>query len=467
MSEQRYDIAILGGGPGGYVAALYAAAKGAKVALVERDRVGGICVTVGCIPSKALLDSSHAFWTTTHGDEHGIQVQGATFSLPKAVARKDAVVKQLVGGIELLLRARKADLFTGTGTLVSPGELRVKAADGERSVKANAIIVATGSKVGIPPIKGLAEAKPLDNVSALSLSEVPKRLIVIGGGAIGMELGTFYAEVGAKVTVLEMLPQPIGYADPELVRLLLRSLSTKGVEVKANAKVTEVARTGRTVAVTYEADGKSQSIEGDEVLLGAGRVANYTGVENAGLKTERLGIVVDERMRTNLSGVWAIGDCIGDVRAPKLAHVASTQGEVAVDVILGEDSKMDYDVLPNVVYTHPEVATVGLTEAQAKEKYPDAKVARFSFKASGRALALGESDGLMKLVVAGPHGRILGAHIVGPQASELVAEATLAMRLEASVEDVIATVHAHPTLAETFREAALVSAGLAIHTAGR
>ena len=467
MSEQRYDIAILGGGPGGYVAALYAAAKGAKVALVERDRVGGICVTVGCIPSKALLDSSHAFWTTTHGDEHGIQVQGATFSLPKAVARKDAVVKQLVGGIELLLKARKADLITGTGTLVSPGELRVKAADGERSVKANAIIVATGSKVGIPPIKGLAEAKPLDNVSALSLSEVPKRLIVIGGGAIGMELGTFYAEVGAKVTVLEMLPQPIGYADPELVRLLLRSLSTKGVEVKANAKVTEVARTGRTVAVTYEADGKSQSIEGDEVLLGAGRVANYTGVENAGLKTERLGIVVDERMRTNLSGVWAIGDCIGDMRAPKLAHVASTQGEVAVDVILGEDSKMDYDVLPNVVYTHPEVATVGLTEAQAKEKYPDAKVARFSFKASGRALALGESDGLMKLVTAGPHGRILGAHIVGPQASELIAEATLAMRLEASVEDVIATVHAHPTLAETFREAALVSAGLAIHTAGR
>lgn len=467
MSEQRYDIAILGGGPGGYVAALYAAAKGAKVALVERDRVGGICVTVGCIPSKALLDSSHAFWLTTHGEDHGIQVQGATFSLPKAVARKDAVVKQLVGGIELLLKARKADLITGTGTLVSPGELRVKTSDGERSVKANAVIVATGSKVGIPPIKGLAEAKPLDNASALSLNEVPKRLIVIGGGAIGMELGTFYAEVGAKVTVLEMLPQPIGYADPELVRLLLRSLATKGVEVKANAKVTEVIRTGKSVNVTYEADGKSQSIEGDEVLLGAGRVANYTGVENAGLKTERLGIVVDERMRTNVSGVWAIGDCIGDERAPKLAHVASTQGEVAVDVILGEDSKMDYDVLPNVVYTHPEIATVGLTEAQAKEKYPDAKAARFSFKASGRALALGESDGLMKLITAGPHGRILGAHIVGPQASELIAEATLAMRLEASVEDVIATVHAHPTLAETFREAALVSAGLAIHTAGR
>ena len=467
MSEQRYDIAILGGGPGGYVAALYAAAKGARVALVERDRVGGICVTVGCIPSKALLDSSHAYWLTTHGEEHGIIVQGASFSLPKAVARKDAVVKQLVGGIELLLKARKVDLITGSGTLISPGELKVKDTAGERSVKANAVIVATGSKVSIPPIKGLAEAKPLDNVGALALAEVPKRLIVIGGGAIGMELGTFYAEVGSKVTVLEMLPQPIGYADPELIRLLVRSLATKGVEVKANAKVTEVTRKGKAVTVTFEIDGKAESIEGDEVLLGAGRVANYSGIENAGLKSERLGLVVDERMRTNVSGVWAIGDCIGDPRAPKLAHVASTQGEVAVDVILGEDSKMDYDVVPNVVYTHPEVATVGLTEAQAKEKYPDAKSARFNFKASGRALALGESDGLMKLVTAGAHGRILGAHIVGPQASELIAEATLAIRLEASVDDVIATIHAHPTLAETFREASLVSAGLAIHTAGR
>ena len=467
MGEQRYDIAILGGGPGGYVAALYAAAKGARVALVERDRVGGICVTVGCIPSKALLDSSHGYWLATHGEEHGIMVQGASFSLPKAVARKDAVVKQLVGGIELLLKARKVDLITGSGTLTSPGEIKVKASDGERSVKANAVIVATGSKVGVPPIKGLADARPLDNVGALALQEVPKRLIVIGAGAIGLELGTFFAEIGSKVTVLEMMPQALGYADPELVRLLVRSLATRGIEVKGNAKVTEVARKGKTVTVTYEIDGKSETLEGDEVLLGAGRVANYSGVENAGLKTERLGIVVDERMRTNVSGVWAIGDCIGDVRAPKLAHVASTQGEVAVDVILGEDAKMDYDVVPNVVYTHPEVATVGLTEAQAKENYPDAKSARFSFKASGRALALGESDGLMKLVTAGPHGRILGVHVVGPNASELIAEATLALRLEATAEDIVATIHAHPTLAETFREAALVSAGTAIHTSGR
>ncbi len=462
-----YDIAILGGGPGGYVAALYAGAKGARVALVERDRVGGTCVTVGCIPSKALLDSSHAYWAATHGQEHGINVQGASFDLRQAVARKDAVVDQLVRGTEQLLKGRKVDLITGEGTLAAPGELTVKVAGTERSVKANAVIVATGSKVGIPPIAGLAEAKPLDNVGALALTKIPKRLVVIGGGVIGMELGTFFAEVGSTVTVLELLPQPLAYADPELVRILVRSLKPKGLEVITNAKVTEVHRGKGSVTVAYETEGKSGSIDGDEVVLGAGRVANYSGVENAGLKTEKLGIAVDDRMRTSVGGVWAIGDCIGDPRSAKLAHVASTQGEVAVDTILGEDTTMDYDAVPNVVYAHPELATVGLTEAQARERYPDAKASRFSFKASGRALALGESDGLCKLITAGPHGRIVGAHIVGPQASELIAEATLALRLEATAEDLVATIHAHPTLAETLHEAALVSIGRAIHTAQR
>jgi len=456
-----YDIAILGGGPGGYVAALHAAVKGARVALVERDRVGGICVTVGCIPSKALLDSSHAYWLATHGEEHGIHVDSARFELAKAVQRKDKVVAQLVAGTEALLKGRKVDLIKGEGTLASPTQLRVR----DQTIDAKAVIVATGAKVGMPPIKGLAEAKPLDNVSALALTEVPKRLVVIGGGAIGLELGTFFAEVGSEVTVLEMLAQPIAYADAELVRLLVRALESRNVKVRTNAKVTEVTRTAAGVTVSAEIDGKQESVEGDHLLLGAGRVANLSGVEQAGLATNRLGITVDERMRTNVEGVWAIGDCIGDPRAPKLAHVASTQGEVAVDTILGEDATMDYDVVPNVVYTHPEVAQVGLTETQAKERYGTAvKVARYSFKASGRALALGESDGMTKIVTAGKDQRIVGVHIVGPQASELIAEATLAMRLEATVEDVVATIHAHPTLAETFREAALSAVGRPIHS---
>ena len=461
-----YDIAILGGGPGGYVAALHAGVKGARVALVERDRVGGTCVTVGCIPSKALLDSSHAFHLAAHGEEHGIHVDNPRFVLAEAVARKDKVVAQLVGGVEQLLKLRKVDLIKAEGTLISPGQIKVKAADGERAIDANAVIVATGSKVGVPPIKGLAEAKPLDNVSALALTNIPKRLVVIGGGVVGMELGTFFAEIGTQVTVLEMLPQPLAFAEPDLVRILLRVLEPRGLTVRANAKVTEVSRSGATVTVTAEIEGKTQRFEADEVLLGAGRVANYSGVEQAGLTTNRLGITVDEHMRTNVKGVWAIGDCMGDPRSPKLAHVASTQGEVAVDTILGEDARMDYDLVPNVVYTHPELASVGLTEAQAKEKFGDAvKTARFPFAASGRALALGETQGVTKLITAGTDQRIVGVHIAGPQASELIAEATLAMRLEATVEDVIATIHAHPTLAETFREAALVASGRPIHTA--
>ena len=456
-----YDIAILGGGPGGYVAALHAAVKGAKVALVERDRVGGICVTVGCIPSKALLDSSHAYWVATHGEEHGIVLEGARFDLAKAVARKDRVVAQLVSGTEALLKGRKVDLIKAEGTLVSPTQIRA----GTQNVDAKAVIVATGSKVGMPPIKGLAEAKPLDNVSALALTKPPKRLVVIGAGAIGLELGTFFAEVGTEVTILELLPQPIAYMDAEVVRVLVRTLESRGVKLRTNAKVGEVARKASGVTVTADVEGKMETFEGDEILLGAGRVANLSGVEQAGLATNRLGITVDERMRTNVPNVWAIGDCIGDPRAAKLAHVASTQGEVAVDTILGEQATMDYDVVPNVVYTHPEVAQVGLTEAQAKERFgADVKVARYNFRASGRALALAESDGLTKIVTAGKSQRIVGVHIVGPQASELIAEATLAMRLEATVEDVVATIHAHPTLAETFREAALSAVGRPIHS---
>jgi dihydrolipoamide dehydrogenase len=460
-----FDIAILGGGPGGYVAALHAGVKGARVALIERDRVGGTCVTVGCIPSKALLDSSHAYWLATHGEEHGIRLEGARFELPKAMARKDAVVRQLVSGVEALLKGRKVELLKGEGVLASPTQISVRSQNGAQNIEAKAVIVATGSKVGVPPIRGLAEAEPLDNVTALALTEVPRRLVVIGGGVVGMELGTFFAEVGSEVTVLEMLPQPIAFADAELVRVLVRALEPRGLRVRTNAKVTEVKRTSAGLSVSAEIDGKQETIEGDQVLLGAGRVANLSGVEQAGFATNKLGITVDDRMRTNVGGVWAIGDCIGDVRAPKLAHVASTQGEVAVETILGDQAAMDYDVVPNVVYTHPEVAQVGLTETAARERHgADVKVARFSFKASGRALALGETEGLTKIVTAGKDQRIVGVHIVGPQASELIAEATLAIRLEATVEDVIATIHAHPTLAESFREAALSAAGRPIHS---
>jgi dihydrolipoyl dehydrogenase len=467
---ERYDIAILGGGPGGYVAALHAGARGAKVALVEKARVGGVCVTVGCIPSKALLDTSHVYWMGTHAAISGLHLSGEV-DLPKAMARKDQVVDQLVSGIEQLLKARKVRLLKGEGELVSPTEIRVNGADGEASLQANATIVATGSVVALPPIQGIAEAKPLDNVGALSLREIPKRLLVIGAGVIGMELGAFYSEIGSEVTVLEMLPLPLAGSDPDLVRMLVRALEAHGrFKVVANAKVTAVERRrGGAVTATAEVEGKERTFEGDEIILGAGRIPSLSGAEKAGLAVAKRGVQVDEKMRTSVGGVYAIGDCTAasfENRA-MLAHVASTQGEVAVDTILGDDVAMDYDVVPSVVYTHPELAAVGLSEAQAKERYGDGEVnvARFPFRASGRALALGESDGVTKLVTVGKDQRIVGVHVMGPEASELIAEATLAVRLEATAEDIIATMHAHPTLAETLREAALVAVGRAVHIA--
>ena len=467
----RYDIAILGGGPGGYVAALHAGVRGAKVALIEKDRVGGTCVTVGCIPSKALLDTSHVYWMGTHAAVSGLHLAG-DFDLPKAMARKDQVVKQLVGGIEQLLKARKVDLIKAEGELVSPSEIRLTG-NGPTSVQANATIVATGSTVALPPIQGLAEAKPLDNVGALDLRETPKRLVVIGGGVVGMELGAFYSEIGADVTVIEMLPMPLAGSDPDLVRLLVKALESHGrFRVVTNAKVTAVERRkGGAAVVTAEVEGKPQTFEGDEIVLGAGRVPSVKGADHAGLAMGKRGVQVDDHMRTSVGDVYAIGDCTAASFENRgmLAHVASTQGEVAVDTILGEDVKMDYDVVPSVVYTHPELASVGLSEAAAKERYGEGnvKAARFPFRASGRALALGESDGMTKLITTGSDHRIVGVHVMGPQASELIAEATLAIRLAATAYDIIATIHSHPTLAETLREAALVAVGKAIHTASR
>ena len=469
---ERYDIAILGGGPGGYVAALHAGVQGAKVALVEKDRVGGTCVTVGCIPSKALLDSSHFYWMGTHAAVSGLHLSGE-FDLAKAMARKDQVVKQLVGGIEQLLKARKVDLYKAEGELVSATEIRLSGGDGPKSVAAKATIVATGSTVALPPIQGLKEAKPLDNVGALDLREVPKRLVVIGGGVIGMELGAFYSEIGSDVTVLEMLPMPLAGSDPDLVRLLVKALESHGrFRVVTNAKVTAVERRKNGMAaVTAEVEGKAQTFEGDEIVLGAGRVPLVKGADHAGLAMGKRGVQVDDHMRTSVAGVYAIGDCTAASFENRgmLAHVASTQGEVAVDTILGHDAKMDYDVVPSVVYTHPELASVGLSEQAAKERYGEGnvKVSRFPFRASGRALALGESDGMTKLITTGKEHRIVGVHVMGPQASELIAEATLAIRLEATAHDIIATIHSHPTLAETLREAALVAVGRAIHTGSR
>ena len=466
MSDGDFDIAILGGGPGGYVAALYAGAKGARVALVERERVGGTCVLVGCIPKVALADSGAAFRLVREGEAFGVKTADAGFEMAKAVARKDKVVDQLVGGIETLLRARKVELIKGEGIVRGPGGIAVKTREGARDVRAKAVIIATGSYGPLmPPIQGLKDAKPLDNVTAMQLDRVPKRIVIIGAGVIGMEFASFFGEVGAQVTVLELLPTAMVQIDAELTRMAVRVLEKKGVKLITNAKITEVAAgDGRKPhQVRAEIGGKTETFEADEIMVATGRGPLLDAVKDAGLKASKRGIETDEAMRTNVAGIYAIGDCVGMFQ---LAHVASTEGEVAVDNILGDARAMDYSVTPQVVYTHPEIAQVGLSEAQAKEQHGEAvKVARFRFGASGRALALGETDGLVKLVTVGPQRLIVGVQIVGPEASELIAEAALAVRLEATAEDLAVTMHAHPTLMETLREAALVALGTGVHTA--
>lgn len=466
MSDGDFDIAILGGGPGGYVAALYAGAKGARVALVERERVGGTCVLVGCIPKVALADSGAAFRLVREGEAFGVKTADAGFEMAKAVARKDKVVDQLVGGIETLLRARKVELIKGEGIVRGPGGIAVKTSEGARDLRAKAVIVATGSYGPLmPPIQGLKDAKPLDNVTAMQLDRVPKRIVIIGAGVIGMEFASFFGEVGAQVTVLELLPTAMVQIDAELTRMAVRVLEKKGVKLITNAKITEVAAgDGRKPhQVRAEIGGKTETFEADEIMVATGRGPLLDAVKDAGLKASKRGIETDEAMRTNVAGIYAIGDCVGMFQ---LAHVASTEGEVAVDNILGDARAMDYSVTPQVVYTHPEIAQVGLSEAQAKEQHGEAvKVARFRFGASGRALALGETDGLVKLVTVGPQRLIVGVQIVGPEASELIAEAALAVRLEATAEDLAVTMHAHPTLMETLREAALVALGTGVHTA--
>lgn len=466
MSDGPFDIAILGGGPGGYVAALYAGAKGARVALVERERVGGTCVLVGCIPKVALADSGAAFRLVREGEVYGVKTAEAGFDMARAVARKDRVVDQLVGGIETLLKARKVELIKGEGVLRGPGGIAVQTKDGPRDVRAKATIVATGSYGPLlPPIPGLTDARPLDNVRAMQLDRVPKRIVVIGAGVIGMEFASFFAEVGAQVTVLELLPNAMVQMEAEVTRLAIRVLEKKGVKLITSARITAVVPGGgkRPHQVKVEIGGKNEAFEADEILVATGRGPLLDAVKDAGLKTSKRGIEIDEHMRTSVAGIYAIGDCVGMFQ---LAHVASTEGEVAVDNILGDARTMDYTVTPQVVYTHPEIAQVGIFEGQAKEHYGDGvKVARFRFGASGRALALGETDGLVKLVTVGAERRIVGVQVVGPEASELIAEAALAVRLEATAEDLAVTMHAHPSLAETLREAALVAMGTGVHTA--
>ena len=457
---ERFDVAVIGGGPGGYVAAIRAAQLGARTAIVEKDRLGGTCVVRGCIPTKAMLQSSELYSLMQRGGEYGVLADGLRFDLRAANKRRDQVVDQLVRGVESLMKANGVTVLRGAGRLQGEGAFVV---DGERH-EARDIIIATGSVPARIPLVGIEHT--IDSDRILALEDIPESMVVIGGGVVGMEWGALFATLSTKVTVLELLPQILPMVEADVVGLYRRHFERLGGVIHTEARVDEVSKNGAGLQVHFELHGERQTAPAQVVMLAAGR-APYTGdlgLVEAGVELERGRVVVDEHLRTSARGVWAIGDVIGGVT---LAHVASYEGVCAVENIRGADRVPDYRAVPNCIYTDPEIANVGLGEREARERGLEVKVGRFPFSASGRAQTLGQTEGAVKVVADARDDTLLGVQMVGPRVTDVIAEATLAVQQRLKLHDLDLTMHAHPTLAESLLEAALAADGRAIHVPNR
>ena len=462
------DVLIIGGGSGGYVAAIRAAQLGLRVVCVERDAtLGGTCVNVGCIPSKALLESSHHFeFARERAASHGVLLADVGLDLGVMQKRKTDVVAQNTRGIEYLFRKHKITWARGSATLKAGNVVEVRGAPPENKMtvyKPKAVIIATGSVPTSLPFLPYDEERVLSNTGALALTEVPKRLVVIGGGVIGVELGSVWRRLGAQVTIVELLPTILSGYDAEVAREAEKVFRKQGLDIRTSTKVTGARRDGDHVLVDVDKDGAKETLDADRVLVCVGRRPVLSGIDAAALGLAlgpRGEIAVDDQMRTNLPNVYAIGDVVGGML---LAHKAEDEGVIAAEVIAGRPSRMHYGAIPAVVYTTPEVVGVGLTEEQVKESGRPYKVGKFPYSANGRARTAGEITGFVKLVADAETDRLLGAHLFGPTASELVAELTITLEFGGSSEDIALTVHPHPTLSEATREAALAVLGRAIH----
>ncbi len=463
---EKYDYAVIGAGPGGYVSAIRAAQLGLKTALIEKDeRLGGVCLNVGCIPSKALLESSELYALTKNRlSEHGILVNDATLDLAAMMKRKDEIVRTLTDGIQMLMKKNKITVLQGLGRLTAPKRIQIEGKEVRSEIEASAICLAMGSMPMELPFLKFDGVQVVSSTEALSFDKAPEHLIVIGAGAIGLELGSVWNRLGAKVTVIELLPQIVPFADKQLAILLQRSLKQQGLEILLETKVTGAEIKENKVILTYvDAKGQKSGISGDKVLVAVGRKPRSpdAGLDQVGVKVEPNGrIPVDARFRTNIPGIYAIGDLI---HGPMLAHKAHEDGVAVAEIIAGKPGQVNYNVIPNVVYTMPELATVGIHEEQAKERSVDVKVGKFYFRGNGRALTMGETEGMVKVVAEAKTDRILGVHIIGPRASDMIAEAVLAMEFQASTEDLARTIHAHPTLSEALKEAALAVDKRSLH----
>lgn len=457
------DTIVIGAGPGGYVAAIRAAQLGQKVTIVEREKLGGVCLNVGCIPSKAMIASSHKYHDAKNSEDFGVTTEGVKLDFSKVQEFKNGVVDRLTGGVEGLLKGNKVDIVYGEAYFVDSNKLKVMDEKNSQTYEFKNAIIATGSRpIEIPGFK--FGKRIIDSTGALSLEEVPKKLVVIGGGYIGTELGTAYANFGSEVTILEGSKDILGGFEKQMTQPVKKNLKKKGVTIVTQAMAKGAEETDSGVKVTYEAKGETHEVEADYVLVTVGRAPNTDelGLQELGIKMSERGIIeVDKQSRTSIDNIYAIGDIVPGLQ---LAHKASYEGKVAAEAIAGEKSEVDYLSMPAVCFTEPELASVGLTEAAAKEEGFKVKSGKFPFAANGRALGLNQTDGFVKLVTREEDGLILGAQVAGVNASDIISELGLAVETGMTAEDLALTIHAHPTLGEISMEAAEVVLGRPIHS---
>jgi dihydrolipoamide dehydrogenase len=455
------DIAVIGGGPGGYVGAIRAAQLGARVVLIEKGLLGGTCLNVGCVPSKALLDAAERYEVLQHAEEFGLKAESIGYDYVKVLARKQKVVQQLRSGVEGLIKGNGITYIHGTASFKSAHILAVKTDDGnEQELTAKSIVIATGSVEGRPPIPGLDLPGIIGSTQGLETAP-PASIIVAGGGPIGVEFATIFAAFGSKVTVIEMMPNLLPLEDSEMGKALAQQFQRRGIQVRVGSKLEQVNSSAGGFDAVISGAQDSETIHADALLIAMSRSPFTTGLglDRLGMEMNGRFIKVDSRMQTNVAGVFAIGDVAGG----GLAHVAMAQGEVAVENALGNDSEMDYRAVPSVTFCHPQVASVGLSEEKAAATGQTLKIGRYPFAAASKAVVIGEPAGFVKVVAEAKYGQILGVHMIGPEVTDLVAEAALSIMMEATIEDIAHTIHAPPTLPEAFKEGTLDVDQRAIH----
>lgn len=463
---QNFDVVVIGAGPGGYVAAIKSAQLGMKTAIIEREYLGGVCLNVGCIPSKAMITATHFLHRAQHdAPTMGINIKDISVDMKKLVNWKQSVCDKMSGGVGQLLKGNSVTILSGEAEFKSSKEITVKSKAGNESVTAQNFILATGSRpIEIPGFK-FDEKDILSSTGALALDQIPKSMVIIGGGYIGLEIAGYISKLGTQVTVVEASPTILnGVVDPECATIVQRKLTKQGVKLVTNAKAKSQKKSGKEFEVTIEVNGKEETLKAEKILITVGRKPNsdQANLKSAGLQIDERGFVkVDAQRRTNVANIFAIGDIAGQ---PMLAHKASHEGVLVAEVIKGANRVYDAKTVPAVVFTDPEIASAGMMESEAKAKgYNDLKIAKFPFAANGRAVSMMETDGFVKMIADAKTNILLGVHIVGPEASNLISEAVLAIEMGARLEDLALSIHPHPTLGETMMEAAEATLGHAIH----